>query len=173
MRPRNINFRQREKYLNSNRKNIRLKDYDYSKCGAYFITICTKDRKNIFWKDLQQLNIYEYPDIKLNKFGKIVKGIWLNTEKIYEDIILDAYSIMPNHFHGILIKENLNNKKTVGNIINIFKATVTKELRKLDPNIEVWQRNYYEHIVREKESEKIQYYVLNNPYNFIDDIYYI
>jgi REP element-mobilizing transposase RayT len=172
MRPRN-KYIYKERYLNNNRKNIRLKEYDYSNGGAYFITICTKERKNIFWNDLEQLNTYESPDIKLNKYGKIVKDIWLNTEKIYEDIILDAYAIMPNHFHGIIIKENSNDKKTVGNIINIFKATVTKEIRKYDSNIEVWQRNYYEHIVREKESEKIQYYVLSNPYNFIDDIYYI
>jgi REP element-mobilizing transposase RayT len=159
--------------LNKSRKNIRLKEYDYSNNGAYFITICTKDRNNIFWKDLTQLNTYESPEIKLNKYGKTVKNIWLNTEKIYEDIILDAYAIMPNHFHGIIIKDNQNNKRTIGNIINIFKATVTKELRKYDPNIEIWQRNYYEHIIREKESEKIQFYVINNPYNFIDDIYYI
>ena len=164
----------KEKYLNNAvRKNVRLKEYDYSTEGAYFITICTHDRKNLFWKDLTPINIYENPNVKLNRYGEIVQDVWLRNEEIYEDIILDAYAIMPNHLHGIIIKENASNKRTIGNIINIFKATVTKEIRKITPNIEVWQRGYHEHIVREKESGKIQYYVMNNPYNFSDDKYYI
>ena len=79
---------------------------------------------------------------------------------------------MPNHFHGIIIKQE-SSKKTIANIINIFKATVTKEIRRHEPNVDIWQRNYHEHVIREKESNQIQYYVMNNPYNFSDDKYAI
>jgi len=155
-----------------NRKHMRLKDYDYGLAGVYFITICTKDRKNLFWRDLTPLNIYSHPDIKLNKYGGIVKEVWLNSEKVYDDVMLDAYAIMPNHFHGIIVKEK-GGKRTIGNIIGQFKSIVVKKIHEYDPHLEVWQRDYNEHVLREKEAGKIQYYVINNPYKFSDDKYYI
>ena len=152
------------------RKHVRLKKYDYGTMGAYLITICTHNRENLFWKDLKQLNIHSNSEIKLNHYGKIAKQVWLNSEKTYDDIILDAYAVMPNHFHGIIIKER-NSKRKIGFIVGQFKSMVTKEIQKYEPNIKIWQRNYHEHIIREQESDIIQYYVLNNPYNFSNDKY--
>jgi len=74
----------------------RLKDWDYSKDGAYFVTICTHDMKNYFGKVIEDKVI-------LTNIGKIVNNEWLRTKEIRENILLDEYIVMPNHFHGILM----------------------------------------------------------------------
>jgi len=77
------------------RRTIRLQDYDYSQAGAYFITVCTKNRECLFG---------EISDgkIVLNEFGQIVESVWLDLPKHYPNIELDAFVIMPNHIHGIV-----------------------------------------------------------------------
>src|SRR3989338_3226689 len=90
------------------RRSIRLKGYDYSQEGAYFITICTKDRECLFW------NVGAYchtprlaTPLPVNDSGRVVEEEWLRTPDLRPQIELDAYVVMPNHFHGIVVvKEN-------------------------------------------------------------------
>ena len=147
------------------RKSIRLKGYDYSKEGAYFITICT-NRRGLY---------FDNEEIK-----RIVEKEWLNTMHIRQNVILDEFVVMPNHLHGIIViihnvgaycNTPLQNQfkspsKTIGAIVRGFKSVATKEISKLNktPGIPVWQRNYYEHIIRnENELTKIRAYIQNNP----------
>jgi len=186
-----------------NRKSIRLKEYDYSFPGCYYVTICAHGKNNLFGK-------IKNGNVTLNNIGKIVEEEWTKTKEIRKNVDLDYYIIMPNHLHGIIIlngrgelnspkgngerssqiKENVGatrwvardkeekaiqriapTKETLipnslGSIIGQFKSTVTKRLRKLsgDPKLIVWQRNYYEHVIRnELDLHNIRQYILNNP----------
>jgi len=96
--------------LSRNRKRNRLKNYDYSNDGHYFVTICTKNRENFFGKIKDQ-------KMFLNEIGKIAKICWLEIPKHFPNVILDEFVIMPNHIHGIIIIDNPINKNenTVGN----------------------------------------------------------
>ncbi len=160
-----------------NRKSIRLKGYDYSKEGLYFITLCTQNREYLFGKIQNKIML-------LNHAGKIVENEFINLLKRFAHIQLHEYVIMPNHFHCIIeilennnIKEELNNKKTVGDIVGAFKSIVTvkyiygvKNYNWKPFNKKLWQRNYWEHIIRnEKSYNKILDYIKNNPTKWHDD----
>ena len=95
------------------RKSIRLKYYDYSASGYYFITICTQNRENLFWHN----NEYNKcrggacsAQMKLNNFGKIIQKEWINLKDRYSNLQLDHYIIMPNHIHGIIVLDQFNAK---------------------------------------------------------------
>ena len=162
------------------RKSIRLKDFDYSRNGYYFVTICTNDRKCLFGEIVDG-------QMRMNACGVIVKNEWLNTSKIRFNVELDQLMVMPNHIHGIIkitdharrgvlqyapIQQLRSPSQTIGSIIRGFKSSVTKQiniLRKAQ-NIPIWQRNYYEHIVRdENDLHRIHEYIKNNPLNWYDD----
>jgi REP element-mobilizing transposase RayT len=91
-------------------ESTRLKNWDYSKPGAYFITICTAKMKNFFGEIEVDDKLYSVDEIKkimkLNVYGKIVEKEWLQTEKIRNNVILDEFIVMPNHFHGIIMLTN-------------------------------------------------------------------
>ena len=133
------------------RKNIRLKEYDYSSKGMYFITICTKDKKNIFGK------IVDYKML-FNNYGNQLNDILesFDTDKY----VIDYYQIMPNHIHFIV--EIKNNKAIdLAKIISQIKSKCTNLLKYKN----LWQRNYYERVVRdEKEYNNIVKYINENPY---------
>lgn len=154
--------------MEHHRKSIRYKGYDYSKNGMYFITICTKDKLCLFGDIVDGKML-------LNNNGKIVNDEWLNTINIRgDDVKLHEYVVMPNHMHTIVEITNnhiYNNKlgvcdtplrstsKTLGAIIRGFKGAVSKQIGK-----SIWQRNYYEHIIRDYESYiNITNYIKNNP----------
>jgi len=152
------------------RRSIRLKEYDYSQPGGYYITICTQNREILFG-DIEKGKMI------LNEIGKIVKNYWLKIPDLRSYIELDEFIIMPNHFHGIMIiKENSNNVRatesvaptlkahSIGSILGQFKSTTTKEIQKtLIPHFK-WQRNYYEHIIRdEPDLNRIRRYIKENP----------
>lgn len=94
------------------RKSIRLKNYDYSTAGVYFITICTKDRKNYFWKpkDIYSKfigkNIIRPYRIPLSKYGRIAERKLLNIPRIYKGVSVSSFVIMPNHIHMLLTVES-------------------------------------------------------------------
>lgn len=142
------------------RKNVRLKEYEYNN-GYYFVTICVKNRKEI----LSKINVggaaFSAPQIELTNIGKIVEKYIQNYNLKFKDIRVDKYIIMPDHIH-LIIKLNGSPKAatpTIPNIINSYKSLVTKEL-----GYSIWQRNYYEHIIRnEKEYLKTIEYIYNNP----------
>ena len=169
------------------RRSIRLKNYDYSKSGAYFVTVCTKDRQCLFGK------IFD-GNMILNEFGKIVYDEWFLSVKIRNEIELyeNEFVVMPNHIHGIVwinadnILHNGNivgatgrsplqygpPKKSLSSFVAGYKSAVTKQINQFrkTPGVSVWQRNYYEHIIRnEIELNKIRNYILNNPHNWETD----
>lgn len=157
------------------RRSIRLIKYDYSQAGGYFITICTHNCKNIFGKVVDGVMIS-------NEYGNIVESEWIKTAKIRRNVLLDEYVIMPNHMHVIIMiiddgRGTLQRAPTVEQfgkpvsnsiptIIRLFKSTTTKQVNQIrnTPTFPVWQRNYYEHVIRNEEKlYKIRQYIQNNP----------
>jgi len=148
------------------RRSIRLKDYDYSQEGAYFITICTKNRECIFGRIVDG-------KMQLNKFGEIVRYTWFDLPNHNTNVELDQFIIMPNHIHGIIIitvgagsEPAPTQKHGLFEIIRQFKTFSAKRINEIrnTPNLPVWQRNYYEHIIRtEDELHRIREYIINNP----------
>ena len=186
------------KIITLRRHSIRLKGYDYSQTGLYFITICCQGRKCRFGK-------IENGEMVLNDAGKMATQCWLNISEYFPHVILHEFVIMPNHIHGIIELSNNNDVKTgsvgaknfsplhtfeqsteqsteqwaknfssqrprgtsrtIGSIVRGFKIGVTKQL-----GCSVWQRNYYEHIIRDEISfQHIQNYINNNPKNWEND----
>lgn len=152
------------KKLNS-RKQIRLKNYNYANVGYYFITICINNRECILSK-ITLNNKNEHISTLTNE-GEIVNKYITEIEKIYTNVILDEYIIMPNHIHMILIIQS-NKNITISKIIQQFKGIITKEL-----GYSIWQKLFYEHIIRDNEEYiKIKQYIKDNVSNWEDDIEY-
>ncbi len=148
--------------IRRNRRSIRLKDYDYASPGAYFVTVCSHDRKCVFGEVVDGR-------MRLNEFGLIVVEEWKKTPAIREEIGIDTFAMMPNHLHGIVIIEELvvgDNcrgvrpdaritvtgpaPQSLGSLINGFKASVTRPVNFLrhTPGAPLWQRGFYEHVIR-------------------------
>ncbi len=172
-----------------NRRSIRLRGYDYSQNGAYFITICTQNRECLFGEIVGG-------EMRLNVAGEIVADEWIKTAAIRDEIELDEWIVMPNHFHGILVIVDSGavpggggdtpcgrgdppggggdppvaptgpRPRSVGAVMAGFKSAVTKRINEWrhTPGAKLWQRNYWEHIVRnELELNRIREYIQNNP----------
>jgi len=154
------------------RKLTRLRSYDYSENGYYFITLCTEDGKEYFGK-------IENEKMVLNQYGEIVERLWKEIPNHYDNVEMDEFVIMPNHIHGIIIISNsgirtehgsvpTNTGRSYGllsKIIKSFKNTVTREIRRRfrDEKFQ-WQRSFYDHVIRNEESlYEIRKYVINNP----------
>ncbi len=155
------------------RRSIRLKGYDYSQADAYFVTIVAWQREMLFGEIVDG-------EMVLNDFGKIVAEKWQWLETQYEYVELGAWVIMPNHFHGILIVDGRGGSrpaptspiKPLGGLIGAFKTVSSKQinlLRDTEGQV-VWQRNYYERIIRnESEMDRITRYIESNPTRWADD----
>jgi len=141
------------------RRSIRLPGYDYSQPGAYFITICIWQRECLLG-DIQDGNIL------LSPYGEVVNFNWFNLTRVYPHIELDSFAIMPNHIHGIVIIKDRNQDRGLSEIVRglkTFSARRINQLRSVS-GIPVWQRGYYEHIIRNEITfSKIQEYIINNP----------
>lgn len=162
------------------RRSIRLKEYNYSQEGSYFVTLCTWERKNLFGKICDG-------EMILNEYGNIVRQEWERTAKIRNNIDLDIFIIMPNHIHGIIINRGgvlqyaptigfNSSSQTLGSIVRGFKSSVTKQINiyRKNLNLPVWQRNYYEHVIRdEADLTRIRDYIVNNPAKWLADDYYV
>ena len=168
------------------RRSIRLKDYDYSQAGAYYVTINVQNRECLFGE------IVDYEMI-LNDAGKMIEAQWLALLERFPDIELDVYQVMPNHAHGIIvivepefgadtgpgagIKPAPTHKPTLGDIVGAFKSITTHEyIQGVDNknwrqfHKRLWQRNYYEHVVRdEADLNRIRDYIQSNPANWDKD----
>jgi REP element-mobilizing transposase RayT len=159
------------------RRSIRLKKYDYSSIGLYFVTICTQHRKCLFG------NI-QNGAMRLNAYGQIVKDEWLKGEILRKEIKSDEFIIMPNHMHAIVkIMENgkcfdfsSEQGASLGSIITGFKSSVTAKInaiQKVHPQ-KIWQRNYWERILRSDiEFYYCREYIKNNPIKWEKDSLYI
>jgi len=160
------------------RRSIRLKGYDYSQAGAYFITIVAYQRECVFGEVVNG-------EMQLNDFGKIVDVTWQWLENQYPYVELGARVVMPNHSHVILIIRNERRggsrtaptkgpikRKPLGRLIGAFKTVSTKQINLLrgTEGQTVWQRNYYERIIRdEREMDRIYRYIESNPSQWADD----
>jgi putative transposase len=158
--------------VNNRRHSLRLKDYDYAAPGAYFVTICAKDRLPLFGDVIEG-------DMRLTDYGRIVDQEWQISAKIRREITLDAFVVMPNHIHGIIFIDESDVGATGGSpvrsgpsrsslalFVSGFKSATTKRINDLreSPGVPVWQRNYYEHVIRNERSlHRIREYIANNP----------
>ena len=151
------------------RKPTRLKDFDYSSQGAYFVTICTKDRKNI----LSNIVGEGFPLPQLTQQGKIVEKYILSVNKKYPCVAVNKFVIMPNHIHIIFCVENDgrgNPSPTISNVVGWLKYNATKQINLIDGNTgnRIFQRSYYDHVIRNQEDyNEIWEYIENNPQKWI------
>ncbi|MFN5308492.1 MAG: transposase [Candidatus Kapaibacterium sp.] len=197
------------------RRSIRLKGYDYSQAGLYFVTICVQKRKCLFGK-IVGTDLRVCPEMILNDAGKMVEKWYYVLEQKFPDIKCHQMMIMPNHFHCIIENvgaigadlrvrpitndsdkhinnhpdKHINNDsdKTEGEhigsplyrVVQWFKTMTTNEYIRGVKNLgwqpfdgKLWQRNYYEHIIRnEKSYHNITNYIINNPANWTEDTFY-
>lgn len=161
------------------RRSIRLKGYDYSQAGAYFVTISAQNRSCLFGDVADG-------EIRLSDAGHMVEECWQEIPGHFPHADLPAFVVMPNHVHGILTIMTVvgaNNhsplqmppprsgtSKTIGSIIRGFKIGVTKWMRRNTQIRDIWQRNYYEHVIRnENELDHIREYIVNNPLQWAVD----
>ncbi|MCK3658719.1 hypothetical protein A4G18_08350 [Pasteurellaceae bacterium Pebbles2] len=164
------------------RRSIRLKGYNYSSLGDYFITICCVDRNPLFGEIVDN-------QMCLNENGVIARREWLKTLSCRKGVELGEFIIMPNHIHAIVSFteefQRINSEKgvchtplqspsyTLGAIIRGYKSAVTSQLKE-QLGERIWQRNYYEHIIRnEKSYEMIEDYIKNNPLTWENDRFFI
>ena len=153
------------------RKPTRLKGYDYSTPGAYFITICVKDRKQLLSKIVGD-DAYIVPQNNLSKYGMVCDKYINNINIKYENVLVDKYVIMPNHIHLIVFLNGTmrasSPTKNITTIIRSFKTMVTKEI-----GYSIWQRSYHDHIIRgEKDYQKIWEYIDTNVLRWKKDCFY-
>jgi REP element-mobilizing transposase RayT len=165
------------------RKPNRLKNYDYSLEGYYYITICSKDRENIFGDyvkdDVVAVLASAHDHIKLSIVGQIINTQLQDIQNQFENVELDEYIIMPNHLHGIIIikkRVEASAPPTISQIIRSLKSKCTNEYlqyineKNLNISGKIWQRSFYDHIIRDEKSlNKIRNYIINNPANWLED----
>ena len=151
-----------------NRKQNRLAGYDYSQNGAYFITVCIKDKKCLLGKIVGG-DAYIAPKILLSEYGKTVEKYICGIKGLHK------YIIMPNHIHMIIFICNEEGTmrassptQSIPQLIKSFKTLITKEI-----GFAVWQRSYYDHIIRDDaDYEAIWEYIENNPLKWKEDRFY-
>lgn len=149
------------------RRSIRLQGYDYSQAGAYYVTIVVHGRECLLGEIVNG-------EMKLSRFGQIVQYVLLDLSKHYPHVELDVFCIMPNHLHLIIVLNHdvLVKRHPLSEIIRAFKSFSAKRINVLrkTTGIPVWQRNYYEHIIRDvKDYETKRNYILSNPQNWEND----
>jgi REP element-mobilizing transposase RayT len=168
------------------RRSTRLKGYDYSSSGHYFITICVREKECM-------LGDIENKRMNLNEFGEVVKKVWTRSFNIRREIKCDTYVIMPNHIHAIVVIDQFvgangglpyNNRtgkkirvnchsslhmkpRSLSSFVSGFKSSISRKLR-----FSIWKRNYFDHIIKyKKERNNIRQYIKNNPADWEKDEY--
>jgi putative transposase len=142
----------------------RLKGYDYSEPGTYFITICSKNRVPLFGEIKNE-------NVKLSEIGKIVSDCWFDLPNHYPNIILDEFIVMPNHVHGIIRIEKrpeITINHGIPEFIRAFKSFSSRRINELNMTISgIWQPRFYDRIIRsDNELNRIKLYIKNNPTKF-------
>ncbi|MDY5948140.1 MAG: transposase [Oscillospiraceae bacterium] len=155
------------------RKKLRLEGYNYSQNGVYFITICAKNKEKLFGEVVGD-GVPDVPRVELSPIGETVDKYILSIEEKYDYITIEKYVIMPNHIHLLIMVYNCDNAITSGansaipRLISTLKRFVNKEV-----GIDVWQRSYHDHIVRnERDYDEIWQYIDENPLKWKLDCYY-
>jgi len=171
------------------RRSIRLKGYDYTRPGAYFVTVCTHRREMLFGEVVNGV-------MQLNAFGEIVWKCWDEIPTHFPNVELDAFIVMPNHVHGIIVivadgmvgathasplpdPQYLSHPRgpapqSLGAIVGSFKSAVTRRINHMrgTSGAPVWQRNYWEHVIRtERVLNAVRQYIHDNPPRWSFDRY--
>ncbi|MCL2644731.1 MAG: transposase [Betaproteobacteria bacterium] len=160
------------------RKPNRLQNYDYSRNGAYFVTVCTKDRHETMGTVVVGDAALGVPFVKLSEYGKVVREFIENIPNANPAVFVPKYVIMPNHIHMILIVELENTdgtpraasptKALIPKIINTLKGLSSKKA-----GFSLWQRSFHDHIIRnETDCRYIAEYIENNPVNWEKDCFF-
>ena len=155
------------------RKPTRLKGYDYSTTGAYFITICTNDKKCILGNIVGQG--LAPAEIILSQYGKIAKEQLLDLENRYKTIKISKYVIMPNHIHIIIYNTaGASPCPTISEVICSFKSLTTRICNKLNNKQQkIFQTSFHDHVIRgEEDYQKIWEYIDTNPLKWETDCFY-
>jgi REP element-mobilizing transposase RayT len=157
----------------------RLKGWDYSQAGGYFVTICTANRGCYFGH-------IDDGQMRLSPIGDVVAAEWQRTAEVRPQVILDAWVVMPNHLHGIIVIQNdevaaTNSAESagslrpgsVGAIIGQIKSVCKKRIRAMGAQTFDWQPRFHDHIVRDdKDLARIREYIMNNPVQWeLDELY--
>ena len=151
------------------RKYPRLNDYDYGSAGAYFVTICTQNRACL----LSRVVGDEYSgNVEYTKFGKIAEQQLLSLENKYPCLKIDQYVIMPNHIHILFVVEDKTYPAITG-VVGAYKSLTTKECNKNGHFGKLFQRSFFEHIIRGREDyEETAKYIFENPTRwYFDELY--
>ena len=157
------------------RKQIRLQNHDYSSPGAYFVTICTVDRRCIL-SDIRRGDPCGRPSLILTEYGKIVEHCLKQAERL-DAVRLEPHVIMPNHIHFICTidhpRATARVAPTLGRIVGALKSLSANRCREEGLMGKLWQRGYYEHVVRNEEDlRQIWDYIESNPSKWVEDRYY-
>jgi len=165
-----------------NRRSIRLTHYDYTQAGTYFVTICTHERSCT-------LGTIADEEMILSAWGNVAQSCWDAIPSHFPIVELDAFVVMPNHVHGIIVIVDVDRRgmiyhapttrefskpiaSSLSTIVGTFKAAVTRHIRRLPnpPDHPPWQRNYYEHIVRDDDDlSRIRQYIEHNVAKWQED----
>ena len=149
------------------RKPIRIENYDYSSPGAYFITVCTSNREEIFWNGVGA-DIIRPQDVPLSAVGKIAEQGILQMAQHYENVAVDKYCVMPDHVHFILrIESDIGGRiisaPTVSTVVGSMKRWVSRQIGR-----PVWQKSFYDHGIRNQQDyDEIWQYIENNPLKYL------
>jgi len=160
-----------------NRCSLRLKHYDYTEAGVYFVTACSRNRECLFGNIVGATG--RSPALQLNAYGNIVRDEWVKSAVIRNEITLDEFVVMPNHIHGIIFIIRATGRsplhdtikpgpqsRSLGAFMAGFKSSTSKQINimRTTPGIPIWQRNYYEHVIRtDDELNRTREYIINNP----------
>jgi putative transposase len=171
------------------RRSRRLKGYDYSQAGAYFITVCTQNRECL---------LGDIPDGEMvpNDAGRMVQAVWDELPIRFPELELDTFTIMPNHVHGIIVlnpettgaraphtksvgallaapspQGRASPAPTLGDVMRVFKSISAIRVNRIAMRTgSLWQRNYYEHVIRDEDDlNRIRQYILDNPAHWAED----
>ncbi len=164
----------------NSRKNNRLEFYDYSQSGAYFVTICAKDKQKIFWDNQPYFvgdGAHDVPQIRLSVYGKIVNDEIIKSNEIYNYIKVEKYVIMPNHIHLIINVQNVDRgtsrapsrtNEIIPSFISMLKRFTNKKCGE-----KIWQRSFHDHVIRNQaDYNRIWEYVDTNAIKWESDCYY-
>ncbi len=158
---------------NRRRRSLRLKGYDYTEAGAYFVTMVVQNRLCLFGGIVAE-------EMRLNEAGEMVRSAWESLPRRFPGIEVDAFVAMPNHVHGILVIDrpveafirraparDAPTTTTLGAVVGAYKSLTAVEYARSAPTTirpRLWQRNYYEHVIRNDESlNEIRQYICDNP----------
>ena len=150
-----------------------MKNYDYSKNGYYFVTICSEKRKPVFWNNVGADIIRpqnDNTDLLLSEYGKTVRKAMENISVHYDGVFVDRYCIMPNHIHliiAIISKENgrMISAPTLSAVVGQMKRWASKQC-----GISIWQKSFYDEIIRNKNAyDEISKYIFENPSKWEED----